>query len=393
MESQISGVMNERLVDLLNCWDRAFAATRSIDDPLGIFAAHRDNLLIIETDGPRSLYRHYGRSFSDQFGKDLTGMVIDLLPSDILPSDQRGMLAFEYNFARQVARPLWRSYTALFDDREIQTWQRLTLPIGHNRLAVGVYRSFSPPAAGSGDALTDLVGLLIDRVPVVVNARGQIEDLALSLTSFCSTQQQAAELEMLASRDELTGVANLRHFKHLANLEIDHARRMGRAFAVMMLDIDHFKKINDNWGHATGDAALKAFVGACRVMLREPDMLGRCGGEEFGVVLPNTGADGARIIAEKLREQVEATSVTAAPGKSLRFTVSIGIAVASAEGQGDSYPTIAQLMAAADIALYRSKAEGRNRVSVATPDDLHQAAGAVAAIESSQLAATNLAFC
>ncbi|HLN23053.1 MAG TPA: GGDEF domain-containing protein [Patescibacteria group bacterium] len=366
--------MDARLVDLLACWSAAVASSAEIDEPLEPFSHHADNLLIIDTDGALSRYRHYGRAFVAHFGADLTGRIIDMLPTEILPADRRGMLAFEYTFARQVQRPLWRSYTARFGNGEMQTWQRLVLPAGGGRLVVGAYRDIETNDNADGvEPAVGLLRLLIERVPVVVTASGQVEDLALSLKTFCDTQQHVAELEVLASRDELTGVANLRHFHYLATLELEHARRMGRAFSVLALDLDHFKRINDTWGHAVGDEALQAFASACRIVLREPDILGRCGGEEFAVALPNTSEDGARVIAERLREQVEQILMPLPQGDAVRFTVSAGIATAGIiddHTADTAYPSVAALLARADVALYRSKARGRNCVSVATADDI-----------------------
>jgi diguanylate cyclase (GGDEF)-like protein len=176
-----------------------------------------------------------------------------------------------------------------------------------------------------------------------------------------------AELEVLATRDPLTGVANRPHFHHLAALELDHARRMGRAFALMALDLDHFKRINDTFGHAGGDQALVAFVAACRAALREYDILGRTGGEEFAIALPNTPADGALRIAERLRRQVEETALDFGSGRTARFSVSIGLVTCGPVdtlSPDTAFPDIATLMERADAALYRAKASGRNRVRV-----------------------------
>jgi diguanylate cyclase (GGDEF)-like protein len=144
---------------------------------------------------------------------------------------------------------------------------------------------------------------------------------------------------------------------HLATLELDHARRMGRSFALLALDIDHFKRINDTWGHAAGDEALKSFANACRLALREYDILGRVGGEEFAVALPNTGPDGARVIAERLRAAVAELVIHPAKGQFFDLTVSVGVAQLR-----DTDTGIASLLGRADQALYRAKNGGRNRV-------------------------------
>jgi diguanylate cyclase (GGDEF)-like protein len=200
---------------------------------------------------------------------------------------------------------------------------------------------------------------------VVVDEDGRVADLALNLRDFSDTRQHAAELEVLAAMDPLTGVANLRHFNRLSGMEMEHARRMGRAFSLLALDIDHFKRINDSHGHAMGDEALRAFVAACRVALREPDILGRLGGEEFAVALPNTGAAGAAVIAERLRRQVERIALPLPRGGSLRFTVSIGAATIGAADHRRAQHNMADVLAQADKALYRSKQGGRNRVTLA----------------------------
>lgn len=356
--------MDSRLLDLLGLWRSAGSGTVAAE-PTRSFAAHLDNLLIIDIEGPGNRYSHYGAAFTRHFGSDLTGCVIDVLPADILPVERRGMLEFEYTFARRVKQPLWRSYTALFEGGT-ETWQRLVLPVGDDRLMVGAY---PVKAAIAEDEAAALLRLVIERVPVVLDAAGGIADLALSLRAFCDTQQHVAELEVLATRDSLTGVANPRHFRHLAGLELDHARRMGRSFSLLALDIDHFKTINDRWGHAAGDEALKAFVGACRVALREYDILGRVGGEEFAVALPNTGLDGARIIAERLRRQVEEMVVRPAKGEIFELTVSIGVTscggVDAAATEAIVTLDVPTLLARADAALYRAKSAGRNRVVVA----------------------------
>jgi diguanylate cyclase (GGDEF)-like protein len=353
MRDLVARVMDSRLSALFADWRRG-----GLDgsDPVVRFAAHSDHLLVIESEGGTNRYSHYGKAFAACFGLDLTGRVIDLLPPEILAADRRFMLEFEYGFVRGTGRPLWRSYTALFGQDLRQTWQRLVLPAGNGRLVVGAY-PVEIPDDGLGDGAEGLLRLVIDRVPVALGDDGGISDLALSLGDFCDTGVHMAELEELASKDSLTGTSNRRHFMHLAALELDHARRMGRSFALLALDIDHFKRINDTWGHAAGDEALKAFANACRMALREYDILGRVGGEEFAVALPNTGLDGAKVIAERLRAAVEELVVRIDKGVFLDMTVSAGIAVLAEEDAN-----VSDLLARADKALYTAKTMGRNQV-------------------------------
>ncbi|RAU22805.1 GGDEF domain-containing protein [Paramagnetospirillum kuznetsovii] len=364
MHDLIPAVMDARLLALLARW-RGAAKGQAIADPVAEFSDHAPHLLVIEPEGSGNRYAHYGAAFARHFGADLTGRVIDVLPAEILPPDRRGMLEFEYTYARRLNLPLWRSYTAQFQGGSTETWQRLVLPVGNGTLVVGAYPVTDVGCDGSGAALLRLV---INRVPVVLEDDGGISDLALSLRDFCDTQMHVAELEVLATRDSLTGVANLRHFHHLAGLELDHARRMGRSFSLLALDIDHFKSINDTWGHAAGDDALKAFVAACRVAIREYDILGRIGGEEFAVALPNTGIDGAKVIGERLRRQVEEMVVRPAKGDVFDLTVSVGVAYWGPSDQATPEavaPDVAELLKQADAALYRAKAAGRNRVMIA----------------------------
>jgi diguanylate cyclase (GGDEF)-like protein len=356
-------MMDGRLQDLLDRWRQA-PRHGVLADPAAFFADHAEHLLVIESDGTRSRYAHYGAAFAQRFGADLTGQVIDVLPPEILPVDRRGMLEFEYAYARRTNRPLWRSYTAAFDG-ETETWQRLVLPVGEGLLVVGAYPVAEVPAPSSDDPAASLLRLVIERVPVVLDDDGTILDLAVSLRAFGETRIQLAEMELLATRDPLTGVFNRRHFDHLVSLELAHSRLMGRSFSLLALDIDHFKSVNDRRGHAAGDEALKTFAAACRVALREYDILARMGGEEFAVALPNTGPEGAAIIAGRLCRQVENTGVRTADGAVFNITVSVGVASSVPTSPDLASPDIAALLKRADEALYRAKATGRNRVVMA----------------------------
>lgn len=160
-------------------------------------------------------------------------------------------------------------------------------------------------------------------------------------------------LEMLATTDPLTGAANRRLFDARAKDEIARARRKSAPLALLALDLDHFKEINDRHGHQVGDEVLKAFVAAVRHDLRQSDLLVRTGGEEFKVLLPDTGLAAAVAIAERIRHRV-AAMVVATDEASVTVTVSIGCAAF----EGDLQAT----ERAADECLYRAKALGRNRV-------------------------------
>ena len=158
----------------------------------------------------------------------------------------------------------------------------------------------------------------------------------------------------ISQLDPLTGVANRRGFDQRANTEFLRARRFGRHLSFAMLDIDHFKRINDRWGHATGDRVLKKLCESIQSQLREVDLLARVGGEEFAVLIPDTGLEGAFQLAERLRQCVMAQVLTEG-GDVIKFTASFGVA---ALGDGDQSPD--EVLKRADVALYEAKAAGRN---------------------------------
>jgi diguanylate cyclase (GGDEF)-like protein len=164
-------------------------------------------------------------------------------------------------------------------------------------------------------------------------------------------------MRTMAMTDELTRLPNRRHILVVADIAFDKAKREGRPAAIIVLDIDRFKRINDTWGHAAGDAVLRSVARTCRIELRPGDQIGRIGGEEFLVVVHSATAQQAREIAERLRLAVESLDLSPiAPD--LRVTISLG---AWAATEYDSSAAIA----AADSMLYRAKEKGRNRVEMA----------------------------
>jgi diguanylate cyclase (GGDEF)-like protein len=155
--------------------------------------------------------------------------------------------------------------------------------------------------------------------------------------------------------DPLTGLLNRRYFNELSEKEAARSRRHDLVFAVLMLDIDHFKRINDTFGHPVGDVAIKALAQVCNKALRPHDILARYGGEEFILTLPHTDEEGARVVAERIRQTVEEIEL-ATPTGPVRFTVSIGISIYKKDLPFE------QLVGRADEALYKAKEAGRNRV-------------------------------
>jgi diguanylate cyclase (GGDEF)-like protein/PAS domain S-box-containing protein len=172
------------------------------------------------------------------------------------------------------------------------------------------------------------------------------------------SDRKALEIELTrqASTDSLTGLANRRSFMALAEQEIRRAQRFERPFSVMMLDVDHFKAINDRYGHAVGDAVLQGIAKRSPESLRQSDQIARLGGEEFAVAMPETNLEAAVRAAERLREHLAERPVIAS-GKAVPCTISIGVAEMQ---PGDV--SIDDLLRRADEALYCAKKNGRNRV-------------------------------
>jgi len=166
-----------------------------------------------------------------------------------------------------------------------------------------------------------------------------------------------AQLRDLATRDALSGLLNRRAFLERSTALFNHCRRHGQPCAALMIDIDHFKLINDRHGHQTGDEAIRTCAHAIGQALRDADLLGRMGGEEFAALLPHSTAEGALGIAERIRGAIARTGLRTPQGEALAFTVSIGVAALEPRHTG-----IEPLLADADAALYQAKASGRNKV-------------------------------
>jgi diguanylate cyclase (GGDEF)-like protein len=162
--------------------------------------------------------------------------------------------------------------------------------------------------------------------------------------------------ELLSITDELTGLYNHRHFVKILNHEVGRSRRYKTSLCLLMIDIDHFKLLNDTYGHQQGDRMLRALAGIFQEATRESDMVARYGGEEFSVVLPSTNLAGGKITAERIRSSVESHSFVHPGNPALSMTVSVG--VAHYRGEGIEQPS--DLVEQADKALYRAKEQGRN---------------------------------
>lgn len=164
------------------------------------------------------------------------------------------------------------------------------------------------------------------------------------------------ELRRIAITDSLTGALTRRGLDQRLEHELERCRRYKRPMSLLALDLDHFKTINDHFGHAAGDIMLQSVVSMCRDHLRSIDVIARTGGEEFVVILPETPGPEAHLVAERLRNLIETSTVRAA-GRTLNVTTSIGVTTL-----GTHDTTHAQILERADVALYQAKSAGRNQV-------------------------------
>lgn len=190
------------------------------------------------------------------------------------------------------------------------------------------------------------------------DAQGRVTHFAAIARDLTSTKRLQEDLSHMASTDALTGLLNRRRFLSGAESEFLRARRYQRELAVVMLDIDHFKNINDTHGHFIGDQVLTALARHAQTLLRGSDMIGRWGGEEFVLLMPETSLAGAVILAERLRTELAEIDMPSPEGP-FRFTVSIGVAA-----RGEKDRNIKCVMRHADTALYAAKHAGRNCVQV-----------------------------
>jgi diguanylate cyclase (GGDEF)-like protein len=241
-----------------------------------------------------------------------------------------------------------------------------------NTAIVAVAARLAEPDISLRELLLNRENLLLDvadtcvGILVAVAAAVSTVLLAIALPPVILLQRSLmhAQLQAAARTDAKTGLLNAAAWQREADSEISQANRKDEPVSVLLIDVDHFKRVNDGHGHLTGDDVLRCLAAELRQQVRETDIVGRFGGEEFVVLLPKTGETEAYRIAERLRRSAGVVSVLAGDTP-VGVTVSVG--VATSEGQRDA--EVFELLAAADLALYRAKADGRNRVRVFEPDN------------------------
>ena len=172
------------------------------------------------------------------------------------------------------------------------------------------------------------------------------------------------KLEQEVHRDELTGLYNRRHFNYATNQELERTRRSGHPTSLVLLDIDHFKQVNDLYGHPIGDLAIQHVANAVTHSLRRLDIACRYGGEEYTIILPSTPANTAIAVADRLRQQIVDVPLILPEGRQLTLTASLGVSSAAKENEELTPRALVML---ADKALYKAKNKGRNCVAFNLP--------------------------
>lgn len=189
------------------------------------------------------------------------------------------------------------------------------------------------------------------------NPRGEVSHICLIVYDVTEEAVNRLQLQRLSSTDNLTGLLNRKSLEEQVTLQFKRFQRNQRPASLLMLDIDHFKRINDTYGHPAGDDVIRAAATVLKDGVRDIDAVGRYGGEEFVVALEDTDAEGAFVVAERLRTAVEQTVVT--HGADIRFTISLGICALDS-----SIASVEEWLEAADKGLYRAKEGGRNRAEI-----------------------------
>jgi len=275
---------------------------------------------------------------------------VDVLVTDIQMGGMSGFdlmqeVALVDEYTNSVVITAHDGYSAVKQALELGAYHYLSKPlVDHTAIISAVERAASATALARENA--SLLRKLTASHAMLEDANRQLRELN-------------TDLRELASTDSLTGLFNRRYMDISLDGEVSRRNRYGSALSVLMLDIDHFKQINDSYGHQGGDDVLKTLARILESCVRGTDIPGRFGGEEFIIILPETSVKNALKLAERLRHQVE-QSATRSGAEELKITISIGLA---GVGKGAKLTSAEQLLSAVDEALYDAKKAGRNRIS------------------------------
>lgn len=270
-----------------------------------------------------------------------------------------------------ILHTIWRHAPRPFSLGTRYLLVAMSLPVLMGLMRLG-YFLLTPPGVDpvlNTTPVHGLVGLLFAVCSTMAMTYGIL--LSLQEQEQMALQTRNALLQQASLLDPLTGVANRRQLAETAAQEVARARRIGSPLAVLVLDLDHFKQINDQFGHAIGDEVLCETAGLCKGALRGSDLVARLGGEEFAILLPHTDAQGATVLGRRLLRMIESQRFAGVVGRPV--TASLGLAMWRADEL-----SIDAALARADAALYRAKAAGRNRLHAAQEADPGLAGAVVA---------------
>lgn len=304
------------------------------------------------------------RDPDDVASSELMGIILEGMREAVVATDTRNNIVYANRASRELLGISLLG--ADEDDRQVQAQ-----PLYEDHLTPVPYEDAPLVRALRGEHVHNMVQwistnpdrpdilLSINAAPLLGDG-GNITGAVAWFRDITASKMMEDELRRLAMTDPLTGAFNRRHGLSRMISELQRRERYGTPVSVLLADLDHFKLVNDRFGHEAGDTALLALIRIASDSVRAVDAIIRWGGEEFLFILPETDANGARMFAERLREQVAASSIATAGGTPISMTVSIGVAEAET-GDPD------ELIRRADAALYEAKESGRNRVAVAAP--------------------------
>lgn len=292
-------------------------------------------LVVLDLDYRVEVWNGFMESHSAMTGSSIHGKVL----FDVFPDIPKNWLTRK---VEAVAMLNTRTFTS-WEQRPYLFRFRNTRPITGTQAFMFQNLTISP-LAGSDGSVQKICLMVYD-----------VTDIA---TSRLALEKANAQLEKLSMTDRLTGLMNRGTWENLIDAEFERNRRYGNSVTLVMFDIDHFKPVNDTHGHLAGDEVIKFTANVLMENLRQSDYAGRYGGEEFGIILPETDAPGALTICERIRQAI-ANSTVNTSGADIRYTVSIGIAPLT-----DNPENYMQWLKQADEALYAAKKNGRNKVVV-----------------------------
>ena len=261
------------------------------------------------------------------------------------------------------------------DERDQEAGALIAVPMAEGNEVIGVLNvshpephAFSPWHEHMLQVFATMLGHMVVNHRLVNTLEEHVRQRTAQLeNALAEAEHLKARFEQLSTIDDLTGLYNRRFFFPEATAELARSLRYGHSMALVVLDLDHFKAVNDDHGHAAGDQVLGDVAAYFQGQMREGDILARMGGEEFVMLLPNTGAAGARALAERLRQDLRGFVWTDADGDTFGISVSIGITdlqPGAATANRDTQRALDRLLAEADRAVYACKSGGRDRIAV-----------------------------